>query len=101
MIITPGTSSCASEFSLIGSHLPVPGTRPYTQVSVSMPHASCLENRPTKIVIRGLEDLCTTSRRETIMLTAMPTSTFHIIVKKNVNAMSDRSTHARILDEFS
>ena len=51
----------------------------------------------TKMAIRVLDDLRTTRRSETIMLTAIPTSTFQIIEKTKVNSMSVKSTHDRIL----
>lgn len=53
----------------------------------------------TKMVIRVLDERWTTRRRDMIMLTAMPTSTSQIMVKKNVRAIRDRSIHARILAE--
>lgn len=55
----------------------------------------------TRIVIRVRDERCTTRSSEITMLTAMPTSTFQMMVKKNVSAMSERSTHARILEHSS
>lgn len=51
----------------------------------------------TRIVMRVLDDLCTTRRREIIRLTTIPTSTFQMIEHRNVSDMSVRSTHALIL----
>lgn len=51
----------------------------------------------TRIVIRVLDDRCTTRRSEMTRLTPIPTSTFHTIDKTNVSVINARSTHARIL----
>ena len=53
----------------------------------------------TRIVSRVFDERCTTSNSEMTKLTAMPTSTSQMMVRKNVSAINDRSTHARILDQ--
>ncbi len=49
------------------------------------------------MVIRVREERRTTSRSEMTTLTAMPISTFQMMVKKNVSDMSSKSIHALIL----
>lgn len=56
-----------------------------------------MEKERTKIVIRVLLDRCTTSSREMIKLTTIPTSTFQTMEKTKVNDIRVRSTHALIL----
>ena len=47
--------------------------------------------------MRGRDERWTTSRSDITTLTAIPISTFQMIVRKNVSDMSSRSIHARIL----
>ena len=47
--------------------------------------------------MRGRDERCTTSRSEITTLTAIPISTFQMIVRKNVSDISSRSIHAFIL----
>ena len=49
------------------------------------------------MVMRGRDDRRTTSSREMTTLTAIPISTFQMMVRKNVSDIRRRSIHARIL----
>ena len=97
---TPDVSSSASGFSSMGFHLSVPGMRPCAKKN------RCLSRFAfpvgggsglTRMVMRGRDERWTTSRSDITTLTAIPISTFQMIVRKNVSDMSSRSIHARIL----
>ncbi len=97
---TPDASSSASGLSSIGFHRSVPGMRPCAWItavnSIGQPWGGA-EWELTRMVRRVREERRTTSRSEITTLTAIPISTFQMMVRKKVSDIRRRSIHARIL----